>query len=371
MNIKSIIEREGIKLVQDGRYLVGKSPFTTSRLPLLVVDEENQTFTCMGSGISGDAISFIENLKGISKESAELQVNGGTRPAETEEERLLKKICSDANKYYKEKIKKSKAANEYLESRGFSKEEIETFDFGYAPNYGNSLYKHLLQTYKREDILKTGVCKVDKEGKTVDLLWKRITIPIRNSDGDVIAFGGRVLDNGTPKYINSPETPIFRKREILYGYNVAKDSKCNAYIICEGYMDCISLHKAGLINAVASLGTALTKAQCELLTNKKRVYVLYDTDTAGINATKKAVPLLEKIGLETRIIDYSPYKDPDEFIRKEGVDNFRELFKEYDQGERFIVEKLIEEDVKKAVRYLNMMSTDKIIDLTRKENRYV
>ncbi len=372
MNIKEIIEREGIVLNRDGRYLTGQSPFSDSNLPLLVVDDQANTFVCLSTGLNGDAVSFIQNLKGVSKETAERLIVDEEKPGESDEEKILKSICRDANEYFKECIKSSKEAKEYLKERGFTDEDIETFEFGYAPGYGNSLYQHLRRTYDKEMLLKSGVCKVDKQNKPVDLFWKRVIIPIRNNDGDIVAFGGRVIGDGTPKYINSPESPIFHKREMLYGYSVAKNIKCNAYIICEGYMDCISLHKAGLKNAVASLGTALSKTQCELLKNKKRVYVLYDTDTAGVNASKKAIPMLEKIGLGTRVIDYSPAKDPDEFLKRFGLTEFKKRFEEAEEGEKYYVGKLIDEDVDKAVDYLSNMSVNKIVGLMAgKEKRNV
>ena len=374
MNIKEIIEREGIVLNRDGRYLTGQSPFSDSNLPLLVVDDQANTFTCLSTGLNGDAVSFIQNLKGVSKETAErliVQEEKFESP-ESDEEKSLKNICRDANEYFKECIRSSKEAKEYLKGRGFSEEDMEHFEFGYAPNYGNSLYQHLRRTYDQEMILKSGVCKVDKNGKIVDIFWKRLIIPIRDNDGDIVAFGGRVLGDGTPKYINSPESPIFHKREMLYGYSIAKEIKCNAYIICEGYMDCISLHKAGLRNAVASLGTALSKRQCELLKNKKRVYVLYDRDTAGVNASKKAIPMLEKMGLSTRVINYSPAKDPDEFLKTYGLRELKTRFEEAEEGEKYIIDKLIEEDIDKAVEYLSEMSVKKIVGLmTRKEKRNV
>lgn len=370
MNIKNIIENEGIKLNSDGAYLVGISPFSDSRLPLLVVDEEKQTFSDLSTGICGDAVSFIENLKGVSRETAERMVRN-EKPEQTEDEeaRILKNIMKDTNEYFKSKLTTSDTAKAYLNKRGFDEEDIKRYEFGYAPKFGSSLFKHLQKTYEKEMIIKSGVCKVDKEGKTVDLFWNRLMIPIRDTDGDIVAFGGRVLGDGTPKYINSPESPIFHKREMLYGYHIAKNVKCNAYIICEGYMDVLSLHKAGLTNAVASLGTALSKTQCELLTNKKRVYVLYDTDAAGVNASKKAIPMLEKLGLGTRVIDYSPAKDPDEFLKEFGLGEFRERFEDAEKGERYVVKKLIEEDIDKAVKYMSFMSINKIVGLmTRKEN---
>ena len=202
MNIKEIIEREGIVLNRDGRYLVGQSPFSDSNLPLLVVDDKNNTFICLSTGINGDAAGFIQNLKGVSKETAErlVQEEKSEEITESDEEKILKNICRDANEFFKEQIKSSKEARDYLEERGFNNEDILKYEFGYAPNYGNSLYQHLRHTYDKELILKSGVCKVDKEKKIVDLFWKRLIIPIRDNNGDIVAFGGRVLGDGTPKF---------------------------------------------------------------------------------------------------------------------------------------------------------------------------
>lgn len=364
--IKKIIERY-VQLTRDGQYYVGKSPFSDSELPLLVVDEDTDTFTDISTGISGDSVSFIEHLKGVSYDTAQKMINNTkVETEETEQEKVLKSICRDAQEYFRHNmtLKFAQAAVEYLKKRSFSEEDIEKYGFGYAGKYGDKLYKYLLNKYEKEDILLTGLCKL-KDNQPVDLFWNRVMIPIKNAEGEIVAFGGRVLDDGTPKYINSPESPIFRKRELLYGYHIAKDIKCSAYIICEGYMDTISLHKAGFTNAVASLGTALTKNQCELLTNKKRVYVLYDSDTAGVNASLKAIPMLEKIGLETIVVDYSPYKDPDEFIKAEGAEVFYQRVKETKRkGEGFVVEKLIEKNIKDAIAYLSNKSVTKIKEVT-------
>lgn len=360
--IRKIIEQY-VQLVPDGKYFVGKSPFSDSKLPLLVVDEETDTFTDISTGISGDAVAFIENLKGVSYETAKMIVEERESiREETEEEKTLKKICAEAQKFFLHNLtlKSAAPAMEYLKTRGFSEEDIKTYGFGYAGKYGDKLYKYLRKTYGEEEILLTGLCK-KKDGTPVDLFWNRVMIPIKNSAGEIVAFGGRVLDDGTPKYINSPESPIFHKRELLYGYHIAKDIECNAYILCEGYMDTISLHKAGFTNAVASLGTALTKNQCELLLNKKKVYVLYDSDTAGVSACIKAVPMLEKIGLRTLVVDYSPYKDPDEFLKTEGAEKFYDRIGETKiPGEVFVVKKLIEQDINKAVKYLSNKSLKNI-----------
>ena len=360
MTITQICKENGIILSRDNMYLRTVSPFSDSRLPLLYIDEENDTFTDFSTGLSGNNVDFAKNLLKISSKSAEKYVNEDTQKSDRADE-VLYDICESAYEYYKGKIKNS-PAYEYLENRGFNSDDIEKFGFGYANNYGNSLYRYLHKNYDKDDILKSGVCKV-KDGKVIDVFWKRVIIPIKNSDGKVVAFGGRVLDDGTPKYINSPETPIFHKREILYGYDTAKNIDCNAYILCEGYMDCISLHKNGLTNAVASLGTALSKEQCELLSNKRRVYVLYDTDTAGISAAKKAIPMLEFTGINTKVIDYSACKDPDEYLKTYGIDAFRGLFKEPKEGEKYLMEKLLEEDIEKAVIYLSNKSVKKIINI--------
>ena len=222
MKLKEIIEEEGITLSRDGEYLVGISPFSDSSLPLLIVDENEDTFIDLSTGINGDAVSFIENLKGVSRQTAERLVRKEKSEArESEEERILKNICRDTNAYFKENIQNSQEAKDYLKERGFDEDDIVNFEFGYAPKYGNSLYRHLCKTYDREMIMKSGLCKEDKEGKPVDLFWKRIMIPIKNDKGDVVAFGGRVLGDGTPKYINSPESSIFHKRELLFGYNIS------------------------------------------------------------------------------------------------------------------------------------------------------
>ena len=340
----------GLKMVEDSNgKLRCPSPFSTSVLPLLVLDREKDTFFDLESGAKGDVKEFIRRLSLISPPVFSLDPL--QREKETEDILLYKDIMRASWEYYREKLeeKQGEKARGYLEGRGFGTE-----DFGYSGDYG--LYKHLIgKGYREEDIRDLKLVR-EKDGKLYDVFMKRVMIPIKDACGDIVAFGGRVLEETEefPKYINSAETPIFSKRDMLFGYDVARTVECNSYILCEGYMDVLALHRAGIANAVACLGTALTEKQCELMKNKERVYVMYDSDTAGVQASLRAIPMLQGMSFSVRRIELEGFKDPDELLRKEGKEAFIERFKASIDGTEYMISHL---SMDKAVEYLCSLSS--------------
>lgn len=351
MDWKEFLRDNGFR-VKDN-YLVGRFPSQRSSVPLLVIDTEKNTYTDLREGRGGSIDDLIRQLR--IEESPVLSLDVPDRPPDTDEEKRYKAILADAGVYYKNNL--SKGAAEYLKDRGFS---LEDYDFGYAGSYGDKLYRYLIkQGHNKEDILETKLCRL-KDNRPVDVFWKRLMIPIKDSYGDIVAFGGRILEKNddVPKYINSPESIIFKKRELLFGYDIAKTAECTSYILCEGYMDVLKMQQAGFINAVAALGTALTQEQCQLLKNKKKVYIMQDNDQAGINASIKAIPMLQHMGFEVkRVILPEPYKDPDEFLKERGRDELAELIHNCPDAINFMMTHL--GDVKKVVEYITYISERK------------
>lgn len=311
------------KLKKTGLGYLGLCPFHKEMTPSFYVDPESGTYKCFCCGESGNAVSFLMKLKGMTYDEAvkALGHKDGCRPMGSDivEGRTLKELYKKAAVYYLYNLNKDGSAYKYLTDRGLSIETIKKFGLGYAPKKGG-LYKKMKGEYPKEVLEKSELFNMQYG---LDKFWNRVMFPIFDLENKVVAFGGRVMGDGTPKYLNSNETPIFDKSGLLYGLNFAKDSKKKYMLLCEGYMDVISLHQAGFDNAVASLGTALTTSQAELLAGfTKHVVITYDSDEAGVNAAKRAVPMLKKAGITPRILDMKPYKDPDEFIKALGKEEY-------------------------------------------------
>ena len=217
-----------------------------------------------------------------------------------------------------------KNAHDYLTGRGLSEETIRKFGLGYSDKYSDDLYKYLKsQNYSDELLRESGLFNVDERQGMYDKFWNRVIFPIMDVNNRVIGFGGRVMGDGKPKYLNSPETRIFDKSRNLYGLNIARTTRKNYLILCEGYMDVISMHQAGFTNAVASLGTALTSGHASLVKRyTQEVLLLYDSDEAGVKAALRAIPILREAGVNSRVVNLRPHKDPDEFIKAEGAEAF-------------------------------------------------
>ena len=217
---------------------------------------------------------------------------------------------------------------------------MQKFGLGYSDKYRDDLYRYLRSKGYEDGILKdSGLVTIDERRGGYDKFWNRAMFPIMDANSKVIAFGGRVMGEGEPKYLNSPETPVFNKSRTLYGLHLARKTRRPQMILCEGYMDVIALHQAGFDNAVASLGTALTSGHANLLKRyTKNVYLTYDSDGAGVKAALRAIPILKEVGITTKVINMKPYKDPDEFIKNLGAEAFEERIGKARNGFMFSLE---------------------------------
>jgi len=329
---------EYVKLERKGKDYFGLCPFHKEKTPSFSVASGKQIYYCFGCGKGGNVIHFIMNIENIGfldavkllADRARIQLPEG----EDEEERrkaLLRKeiirINTDAARFFFNNLGNNEKAVSYLRKRGINDRTIKKFGIGYASEDWDSLLKHLLKKgYREPDILESGLILKSKNGGFYDRFRGRIMFPIFDLRGNVIAFGGRVLDSSQPKYMNSPETPVYNKSRNLYALNFAKNSGEKRIIVVEGYMDVISLHQNGIINTVASLGTALTESQGRLLKKyAEEVIISYDSDTAGQAATIRGLDLLDGIGCNVKVLTLPESKDPDEYIRKNGLDAFKKL----------------------------------------------
>lgn len=328
-----------VQLKKKGSSYFGLCPFHNEKSPSFSVSATKQIYYCFGCGKGGNVISFImeyENFGFVDAlkllaERASVQLPEAEYSEEAKKKADEKNILLEIQKkaalyfYYQLKSENGSIGYEYLRKRGLSEQTIKSFGLGFANPYPNDLYRYLKQQGYSDFILKeSGLVKIEEQG-AYDKFWNRVMFPIMDINNRVIGFGGRVMGEGTPKYLNSPETKIFDKSRNLYGMNVARRSRKPYILICEGYMDVISMHQAGFTNAVASLGTAFT-LQHGLLIKRytKEVILAYDSDGAGVNAALRAIPILRNAGLSIRVLSLKPYKDPDEFIKAEGAEAFQQ-----------------------------------------------
>lgn len=329
-----------VNLKKKGSSYFGLCPFHNEKTPSFSVSPGKQMYYCFGCGAGGNVITFImeyENYNfieaiGLLADRAGMELpkmeysREAQEQARKKEELLL--INKEAAKYYYFGLKSERgaAARDYLSGRGISKEMIRHFGLGFSDRFGAGLYTYLKNKGYGDEVLHaSGLFNVDEKNGMYDKFWNRVIFPIMDVNNKVIGFGGRVMGEGKPKYLNSPETQIFDKSRNLYGLHVARTSRKKNLIICEGYMDVISMHQAGFTNAVASLGTALTALQAGLLKRyTDEVLVIYDSDGAGIKAALRAIPILSGVGLHTKVVNLNPCKDPDEFIKKMGAEAFDE-----------------------------------------------
>lgn len=331
-----------VKLTRKGSSHFGLCPFHNEKSPSFSVSGQKQMYYCFGCGEGGNVISFIMKYENYTFPEAVkyLADRGGIDLPEieyTEEERKkadLKSVILDINKeaalYFYKMLKSDKGAlgYKYLKNRGLGDDTITRFGLGYSANYKDDLYRYLRGKGYTDDVLKeTGLFTYSERG-VYDKFNNRVMFPIMDINSKVIGFGGRVMGQGEPKYLNSPETVVFDKGRNLYGMNIARTSRKEGMLICEGYMDVISLHQAGFNNAVASLGTALTPRQAMLIKRyADSVYITYDSDNAGVKAALRAIPIFKEAGLVTKVINMKPYKDPDEFIKNMGAEEYEERIK--------------------------------------------
>ena len=333
-----------VKLTKKGSTYFGLCPFHNEKTPSFsVTDNGNkQMYYCFGCHKGGTVLTFIMQYENVSYTDAlkTLADRAGIalpKPDYSKEQEALSRkkdaileVNKEAAKYFYHLLKSERGKNalKYLTDRGLSDETIRSFGLGYSDKYRDDLYQYMKNKGFTDDILKESGLFSIKETDTHDYFWNRVMFPIMDVRSKVIAFGGRVMGEGEPKYLNSPETICFNKRRTLYGLHAAKKHKGKELILCEGYMDVISLHQAGFTNAVASLGTALTEGHADILKRYTgNVVISYDSDTAGRDAALRAIPKLREAGLSVKVLDLSPYKDPDELIKTEGTDFFKERLK--------------------------------------------
>lgn len=328
-----------VRLTKKGSSYFGLCPFHNEKSPSFSVSPGKQMYYCFGCGEGGNAISFIMKYENYTFQEAVkyLADRAGIRLPEVEatpEEKRkagIKSVLLDINKeaalYFYKLLKSDKGEHgyEYLRGRGLSDDTIKGFGLGYSSNYKDDLYRYMRSKGYNDDILKeTGLFTFSERG-VFDKFSNRVMFPIMDVNSRVIGFGGRVMGEGEPKYLNSPETLVFDKGKNLYGMNIARTSRKGSILICEGYMDVISLHQAGFDNAVASLGTALTPRQASLIKRySSNVYLTYDSDGAGVKAALRAIPIFKEAGCTLKVINMKPYKDPDEFIKNKGPDAYEE-----------------------------------------------
>lgn len=329
-----------VKLKRSGSNYMGLCPFHSEKSPSFSVSRTKQMYYCFGCHRGGNVITFVRDYENLTfpeaiktlADRAGIQLPEQEMSAEERRQRDERTALLEINRvagefyYYRLRSPEGKPGMDYLTKRGLSQETMRSFGLGYAGTYSDSLYRFLKKKgYSDELLYKSGLISHDERRGMYDKFWNRVMFPIMDLNNRVIGFGGRVMGDGKPKYLNSPETKIFDKSRNLYGLNVARRSRENRLILCEGYMDVISMHQAGFTNSVASLGTALTRQHCALLARyTKNIILSYDSDNPGVNAALRAIPMLRDAGLTPKILHLEPYKDPDEFIKALGHDAFSE-----------------------------------------------
>lgn len=348
-----------VKLQKKGNSYFGLCPFHNEKSPSFSVSRQKQMYYCFGCGAGGNVFTFImeyENYTFVEAvkllaERAGVEVPEVEYSKEAQERANMKATLLEVNKlaakyYYAQlKTEHGQTAYNYLTKRGLSEEIITAFGLGYSNKYSDDLYKYLkMKGYSDEILLKAGLISINEKNGAYDKFWNRVMFPIMDTNNRVVGFGGRVMGQGEPKYLNSPETEVFDKSRTLYGLNRARTSRKNYFLLCEGYMDVIALHQAGFNNAVASLGTAFTSGHASLIKRYvNEVYLTFDSDEAGTKAALRALPILKEAGLIAKIIRMEPYKDPDEFIKNLGAEAFEERINNARNGFLFSLE-ILERD---------------------------
>lgn len=341
-----------VSLKKRGNTYVGLCPFHNEKTPSFTVYENTQSFYCFGCGAGGDSVSFmrkIENLDYIDAVKVLAQRAGMQMPDEGYDDSLSKKrrtilqINRETARFYHNYMmsEQGKVGLQYFLNRGLSQKTIRHFGLGYAPNKWDELFKHLKSKgYDVSDILTAGVVRKGEKGY-YDYFRNRVMTPIIDVRGNFIAFGGRVLDDSKPKYINTSDTLVYKKTNEVFGLNYAKDSGKDSLILCEGYMDVIAMHQAGFTNAVAGCGTALTNEQVRLLSRyAKEIILVYDNDEAGQKALNKAISLFDQVDVKISIPTISGGKDPDEIIKNLGRARFADMLEKSSNEVEFAIMKL-------------------------------
>lgn len=340
-----------VRLQKKGASYFGLCPFHNEKSPSFSVSPQKQMYYCFGCGAGGNVFTFLMNYENDTFPEAiktladragidlpEIEYSEEMKK-EADKKALLLEINKEAAKYFYYQLRSPQGAigHQYLTKRELSEETMKQFGLGYSNKFSNDLVQYLKQKgYKDETIIQAGLAAGDEVRGVHDKFWNRVMFPIQDINHRVIGFGGRVMGEGEPKYLNSPETMIFDKSRNLYGLNFARSSRRDHIILCEGYMDVISMHQAGFTQAVASLGTAFTSGQANLLHRFTDTVVLsYDSDGAGTKAALRAIGILRENGMTARVLSLEPYKDPDEFIKNLGAEAFEERIKQAENSFMF------------------------------------
>lgn len=359
---------ERVRLRKSGRNFTGLCPFHNEKTPSFSVSQEKQIYKCFGCGEAGNVISFVMKEKNLpfieavkylaNRANIPLEMNNGEKSKSAKKKDLLYRINVEAAKFFFSNLMNNQNAKEYFLNRGIKEETIKKFGLGFANDSWNSLMFYLRKKGINDTLLEeAGLISVNKEkGRKYDRFRNRVMFPVFDYQGRVIGFGGRVLDDSKPKYLNSPETLVFQKGTNLYGLNFAlKHNMSERYfVIVEGYMDLISLHQYGITNVVASLGTALTINQARLLKRyADKVIISYDADMAGQMATLRGLEILRTAGFDVRVLNIPQGKDPDEYVRSNGKEAFLKLINS--------AEPLIDYRMKKAEEGIDFKNSQSLI----------
>lgn len=349
-DIVDIVSRY-VSLKKSGSNYFGLCPFHNEKTASFSVAPDKQIYYCFGCGAGGGPIRFIMNVEGLEFQDAvrylakeynmTVPESEGNPQVRHQRERTLELLKESARFFYAQLHSPVGAqALAYFQSRRLSKKTMNNFGLGFAPDSFHALLDAMTaKGYSKQELEQAGLIAKGKNGTYYDKFRNRVMFPIIDIRGDVIGFGGRVMDDSKPKYLNSPETAVFNKRRNLFAMNVAKKTKSEYFLLAEGYMDVIALHQAGFDCAVASLGTSLTDEQARLLSrHTKTVIVCYDADTAGQSASQRAIDILKKAGLRVKILRIPGAKDPDEFIKAKGPEAFRKLIERSDNDIRYRIE---------------------------------
>lgn len=359
---------ENVRLKKSGKNYMGLCPFHNDKSPSFSVSSEKQIYKCFSCGEAGNVLTFVMKYKKLAfqeaakyladKANIPLQIEGQENNKITRKKELLYQVNVEAARYYFANLQRTKISKEYFLKRGIKEETIKRFGLGYSLDGWQGVINYLrAKGYKDNLLLEAGlVSKNEKTGNTYDRFRNRVMFPVFDVKGKVIGFGGRVLDDSKPKYLNSPETMIFQKGTNLYGLNFAIKNKLQEdyIIIVEGYMDLIALHQHGITNTVASLGTALTVNQARLLKRYvNKIIISYDADVAGQNATLRGLEILRNAGFDVKVLIVPQGKDPDEFVRNNGKEAFLSLAKE--------ALPLIEYRIKRVAQGINLKDGNELI----------
>lgn len=348
-DIVDIVSRY-VALKKSGSNYFGLCPFHNEKTASFSVSPDKQIFHCFGCGAGGGPIRFIMNIEGLEFADAvrflakqyNMEVPETENPKGQQQRSRILAALKDAARFFYAQLHSPVGAQalKYFQQRRLTRRIMGNFGLGYAPDSFHALLDAMTaQGYTKQELEAAGLIARSKNGTYYDKFRNRVMFPIIDIRGDVIAFGGRVMDDSKPKYLNSPETMVFNKRRNLFAINLAKKTKSEYFLLAEGYMDVIALHQAGFDSAVASLGTALTDEQARLLTRyTKTVIVCYDADTAGQTASQRAIDILKKAGLRVKILRIPGAKDPDEFIKAKGAEAFRKLIERSDNDIRYRIE---------------------------------